>query len=83
LTQEKKRYSKLSESFSNQSKLMQQQFNELVDSLAREHKTLYTVATQQPDGGKAMLSKLPEELRRPLSSIEEFRDALMRILKRS
>jgi DNA-binding NtrC family response regulator len=83
LTQEKKRYSKLSESFSNQSKLMQQQFNELVDSLAREHKTLYTVATRQPDGGKAMLSKLPEELRRPLSSIEEFRDALMRILKRS
>ncbi len=65
-----------------QAQQLQQHFAELVETLAREHKLLYRLAESQR-GGKAILSKLPKELQEPMSSVEEFRDALIRILKRS
>lgn len=83
MTEEKFRYSKVSEAFAEQTRQMQEQFGELVKSLSREHQLLYQVAVGQPDGGKSMLSKLPPELQEPIASVEEFRDALIRILKRS
>jgi DNA-binding NtrC family response regulator len=81
--QEKRHYLQLKESITKQTQLMQQQFAELVNSLAREHKLLHDLAARQPGGGKSLLSKLPPELQEPMSSIEEFRDALLRILRRS
>ena len=82
-TQEKHRYLQLSSSLTEQTKRMQEQFNELVSSLSREHKLLYKLSVSQAGGGKELLSRLPPELREPISSIEEFRDALLKILKRS
>jgi len=71
----------LQQSVKEQSERMQSQFNELVSSLAREHKLLHELAARQPGGGKELLSKLPLELREPAYSVEEFRDALIRVLR--
>lgn len=81
LTQEKLHYLKISESLTAQTKRMQQQFTELVDSLAREHKLMIGLAASQPRVGKELLSKLPKELQESMSTVEEFRDALIRILR--
>ena len=78
---EKKRYEQLQANVVGQTERMQEQFNELVSSLAREHKLLHQLAAKQRDGGKEMLSGLPKELQEPSVSVEEFRDALLRILK--
>ena len=78
---EKKRYEQLQANVVGQTERMQEQFNELVSSLAREHKLLHQLAARQRDGGKEMLSGLPKELQEPSVSVEEFRDALIRILK--
>ena len=80
--QEKRHYLQLKERFTEQTQRMQEQFNELVNSLAREHKLLHEMSTRQARGGKSLLSELPPELQEPISSIEEFRDALLRILKK-
>jgi len=65
-----------------QAQRLQQQFVELVETLVREHKLMYELATRQTGGGKELLSKLPKELQEPMSSVEEFSEALLRILKR-
>lgn len=72
----------LEETIGEQAQRLQQQFVELVETLAREHKLLYRLAAQQ-QGGKSLLSKLPLELQEPMSSIEEFSDALLKILRRA
>jgi len=71
----------LQQSVKEQAERMQSQFNELVRSLAREHKLLYDLAAKQPGGGKSLLAKLPAELRETMSSFDEFRDALLKILR--
>jgi len=81
--QERRQSLLLKEKFSEQTKTMQEQFAELVNSLAREHKMMLESAARQGKAGEAMLKELPPELREPLASIEEFRDALLRILKKT
>jgi len=81
--QEKHRYLELSKGIIKKTQKMQEQFMELINSLARENNLLHQLAAKQADGGKELLSKLPKELQEPMSSVEEFRDALIRILKRS
>jgi len=71
----------LQQSVKEQAERTQSQFNEIVHSLAREHKLLYDLAMKQPGGGKSLLAKLPSELREPMSSFDEFRDALLRVLR--
>jgi len=83
LSQEKHRYLELQKSIMEKTQLMQEQFVELVNSLARENQLLHELAGRQAGGGKELLSKLPKELQEPMSSVEEFRDALLRILRRS
>jgi DNA-binding NtrC family response regulator len=83
LSQDKKRYDQLQISIVEQTSQMQEQFAELVNSLSRENKLVHQLAAGQPDGGKAMLSKLPKELQEPISSVDEYRDALLRILRRA
>lgn len=81
--QNKQHYLQLKQNIVEQTKWMQEQFTELVNSLAREHQLLQKLAEKQGTGGKALLSDLPPELQAPITSVEEFRDALLRILKRS
>lgn len=80
---EKHRYLELQKSITEKTQLMQEQFVELVNSLARENQLLHELAGRQAGGGKELLSKLPKELQEPMSSVEEFKDALLRILRRS
>ena len=80
---EKRQSLLLKEKFAEQTKTMQEQFAELLNSLAREHKMMLESAARQGKAGEAMLKELPPELREPIASIEEFRDALLRILKKT
>ena len=80
---EKQRYLQLQESITEKTQRMQEQFTELISSLAREHKLMRDLAGRQAGGGKELLSKLPKELQEPISSVEEFRDVLLRILRRA
>ncbi len=80
---EKRQSLLLKEKFSEQTAKMQEQFAELLNSLAREHKMMLESAARQGKAGEAMLKELPPELREPIASIEEFRDALLRILKKT
>lgn len=62
---------------------LRQQLAELLNALAREHKLLYELEKLQTSkGGKARVSNLPQELQKPMSSVEEFREALLRFAKR-
>ena len=79
---DRRQYLQLKEKFTEQTQRMQEQFNELVNSLAREHKLLHDLAAGQVKGGKSLLSGLPTELQEPISSVEEFKDALLKILKK-
>jgi len=81
--QDKRRYLQLKESITQQTQRMQEQFMELVNSLTREQKLLRKLATMQAKDSKSLLSELPPELQEPISSAEEFRDALLRILRRT
>jgi DNA-binding NtrC family response regulator len=65
-----------------QAQQLQQQFVELVETLAREHKLLYKLAEQQRGGTKSLFKRLPPELQQPMSSAQEFSEALIRILRR-
>ncbi|MDP2743834.1 MAG: response regulator [Dehalococcoidia bacterium] len=64
-----------------QTERLQTQFAELVSTLAREHKLISREAKSQRRGAQELMSKLPPELREPMSSVEEFSDALLRILR--
>ncbi len=76
-------YLELKEKFREQTQRMQTQFDELVNSLAREHKMMYELSVRQGKEGRASLSELPPELQKPISSVDEFRDALLKILRRT
>ena len=82
LLQRKRLSLEIQQSLTEKSEQMREQFNDLVRTLAREHTLLYKLITQQPGSAKSALSKLPPELKEPMASIEEFRDALLKILRR-
>jgi len=82
LSQRKRLSLEIQQRVTEQSEQMREQFNDLVRTLAREHSLLYKLAMQQPGSAKSALSKLPPELQEPMASVEEFRDALLKILKR-
>ncbi len=73
----------LEETISEQAERLQQQFVDLVETLAREHKLLYELATKQHGGVNSLFHKLPPELRKPMTSVEEYSEALLNILKRT
>lgn len=80
---DRQRYKQLSDKIANQTNRMQEQFEELVKSLAREHKLLMQLAAKQGSAGGDLLASLPKELREPLPSADAFREALIRILRKS
>lgn len=73
----------IQEKFADQTQKIQEQFGELINSLSREHTLVFKLAANQGKAGEEMLNKLPPELREPIDSIDGFRDALLRILKRT
>jgi len=73
----------LRQNIAEKTKRLQENFAELVASLSREHRLLQQLAAKEGTGGKSLLSGLPPELQEPLTSVEEFRDALLRILRKS
>lgn len=73
----------LRQNIAEKTKRLQENFAELVASLSREHRLLQQLAAKEGTGGKSLLSGLPPELQEPITSVEEFRDALLRILKKS
>ena len=79
--QNKQSYLQIEQNIAEQTRQMQDNFAELVSSLAREHRLLQQLAAKQGHGGKSLLSGLPPELQEPIASVEEFRNALLRILK--
>ena len=74
---------RLQERLAAQTERMQEQFVELMNSLTREHQLLFRLKQGQPGGRKEILSKLPKELQEPMASVEEFRAALLKILKKT
>ena len=74
---------RLQERLAGQTERMQEQFVELMSSLTREHQLLFRLKESRPELRKEILSKLPKELQEPIASAEEFRDALLKILKRA
>ena len=80
--QDRRRYLRIKENLTEQKQRMQEQFMELLNSLTREQKLLHKLVTMQAKDSKSLLSELPPELQEPASSVEEFRDALLRILRR-
>ncbi len=73
----------LEDKVARQAGRLHSQFAELVETLAREHTLLYQLAAHQKKDVPRILSKLPLELRKPMSSIDEFREALIRILSKT
>ena len=63
-----------------QAQRLQEQFVDLVETLAREHKLIYRLASKEK-GGREALSKLPRELQEPMASVEEFSEALLKLLR--
>ena len=74
---------RLQERLAGQTERMQEQFVELMNSLTREHQLLFRLKESRPELRKEILSKLPKELQEPIASAEDFRDALLKILRRS
>ncbi len=74
----------MEERLGEQTERVQFHFAELVKALAREHTLLYShEPAPKSKGSKGSLSKLPPELQQPMASVDEFRDALIRILRRT
>ena len=64
-----------------QTNRLQQQFVDLVETLAREHTLIYKLAHREGKPGREALSKLPKELQEPMASVEEFSEALLKLLR--
>ena len=58
-------------------------FAELVRALGREHAMLFATGEATKVGGQRILADLPPELQKPMSSMAEFKEALLRILRRT
>ena len=61
----------------------EQNFSELVRALAREHRMLFGTEDASRSGKEVSIEGLPPELQHRISSVEEFREALLRILSRA
>lgn len=81
--QDKQHLLQREQNINEQTRRMQEQFTELVNSLGREHQLLLQLAKKQETKGKSLLAGLPPELQGPISTVKEFRDALLKILQRS
>ncbi len=63
-----------------QAQRLQEQFVDLVETLSREHKLIYKLASKEK-GGKEALANLPKELQEPMVSVEQFSEALLKLMR--
>lgn len=83
LLQSKRHQLHLERNVREQAERLQTQFVELVQNMAREHRLLFELeALRRSRGAVSLLPSLPPELQKPISSVEDFKDALLRILRR-
>ncbi|MBI4202603.1 MAG: response regulator [Chloroflexi bacterium] len=75
---------RLEEKVGQQTQRLQEQFADLIRSLAREHALLFSLeVANRSKQDRSSLASLPPELQQPMTSVEQFRDALLRILRRT
>ena len=61
---------------------LKDQFSELIQSLSREHAlALEVVSLRKPKQRKGLFSTMPAELQQPKPTVEEFAQALLRIVR--
>ena len=78
--QDKHHQFELQKKVGEQTERLQEQFVDLVETLSREHKLIYKLASKEK-GGREALSKLPKELQEPMASVEEYSEALLKLLR--
>ncbi|MFH1141242.1 MAG: response regulator, partial [Chloroflexota bacterium] len=73
----------LAEMVEEQRVRLQQQFKELVQSLAREHAVHYEIETLRSKKGRGAVppEEMPPELRKPFASVQEFAAAILRLME--
>ena len=73
----------LEERLGEQEIRLREQFAELVQALGREHAMLFSTNEVTKVGRERIITDFPPELQRPISSAAEFKEALLRILRRA
>ncbi len=82
LPQKRQSQAKRREGITEHTERMHGQCDEPAMASSGEHGLLQRIAASQPGHGKAVMSVLPLELQNPISYVEEFRESLIRILRR-
>lgn len=80
---ERKRYEDLQANVIKQTNRMREQFNELIGSQAREHNLISRLSARQALTRKDIFGRRSEEKEEKSTDIEEFKDALYRVLKKN
>ena len=73
----------LEERLKEQAVRLREQFAELVQALGREHARLFSADEITKAERERALADLPPELQEPISSVAEFKAALLRVLSRA
>ena len=73
----------LEERLKEQAIRLREQFAELVQALGREHARLFSTDEITKVERERALADLPPELQKPISSVAEFKEALLRVLSRA
>ena len=73
----------LNERLKEQAVRLREQFAELVQALGREHARLFSTDEITKVERERALADLPPELQKPISSVAEFKEALLRVLSRA
>jgi DNA-binding response OmpR family regulator len=79
---DRKRYEQLQASVIKQTDLMREQFNELISSQAREHNLISRLSAKQTPIRKDIFGRHSEEIEERNTDIDEFKDAVYRVLKK-
>ena len=73
----------LNERLKEQAVRLREQFAELVQALGREHARLFSTDEITKVERERALADLPPELQKPISSVADFKEALLRVLSRA
>ena len=73
----------LEERLKEQAIRLREQFAELVQALGREHARLFSTDEITKVERERALADLPPELQKPISSVADFKEALLRVLSRA
>jgi two-component system alkaline phosphatase synthesis response regulator PhoP len=80
---DRKHYEQIQANVIKQTDRMREQFNELISSQAREHNLISRLSTRQAPIRKDIFGRRSEEKEEKNTDIEEFKDAVYRVLKKN